>query len=76
MARFRYWGLGEISEEERDFQTVITEIEEIMAESNRQNHDDLMQLEVFSGMIASQGDVVFVQNNPSLNERAALSWFT
>jgi hypothetical protein len=65
-----------VSEEERDFQTVIKEIKEIMAGSNRQNHDDSMQLEVFSGMIVSQRDVGFVQNNPSLNQLAALSWFT
>lgn len=55
-----------VSEEERDFQTVITEIKAIMAGSNRHNHDDSMQLEVFSGMIASQADVVFLQKNPLL----------
>ena len=55
-----------VSAEERDFQKVITEIKAIMAGSDRQNHDDSLQLEVFSGMIASQGDVVFLQKNPLL----------
>ena len=61
-----------VSEEERDFQKVVTEIKAIMAGSNSQNHDDSMQLEVFSGMIASQGDVVFLQKNPLLVHRRQL----